>query len=1019
MSSLQALKSRLQKVEEIKKENTQEVTDHSTWIKKIDDLGNKPDDWLQYTRFVKGQVQFTDEERRHSYLSSVYEKAMKAIAFDSNKKNTSYAQLLIDYANLKAEYDTDEAEAMFNHARYNLKGISIVHIAAAQFHLNQGNPQKCKKIIEKAKDVGAQPTELLNIAFKNFTYDKRVLLSEQDIEEALDPKSRQDKENQKPVELLPARKSWLSSSDVQKPKGHQLPARHASGGGQTPVTSASTESQSQQQRDVVASGSASRQQRPSSMGQVSSGTVADPATPEERERITTKPPSGNNRKLGGQPSSSTPDAPHPPGELSMADCMLTLNPLVMVDNTVSFRKPGSIRTRNCSSNSSEDSDTIPMIFETSKTTTRPQHNSTANAAPHSVTKPSLRSSTSVTSATLSAIKPSLRAYNSTPDCKSAGPTSFGSSVRRRPEFGLPMRVKRTSLPQLKEARKGLDEDDEEEEEDNGDIDSSLTGIKPLNLQHMNGSMSKGQDTADSGVFEQCSTEPMEVNHMEHNSTEPMEIDSPVAKKPLRSSVEMQKNNTLSCASKTGPKKNDSQANRLPQNSNPHGYLEPRSARKAQPQSCIQDQLPIQTVPASFPVVQTPSQHGVGYVMSTPSAYSHQFLPQQQQLYSNPSSYPHQPGAGLAACTPVVKPSDILTVNGQVYSILKVVGRGGSSKVYKVINNNKDILAVKSVNLEGADDMTLEGYKNEITLLKRLQYSDKVIKMFDFEYNKAENLLYVVMECGDTDLATLLRTRSKQGGITTALRKFYWEEMLQAVKVLHQEDIIHSDLKPANFLLVEGNLKLIDFGIANAIQQDKTSVIRESQIGTLNFMSPEAILDTCGGKQVDENGKIKQRIKIGVKSDVWSLGCILYNMTYSRTPFQHVTNQFAKLQAIVNPKVEIQFPEVEDALLMDVLKKCLIRDPKDRPSIEDLLAHPYLRKVEENTVPSSCSHTEESLQRVILQLSQANVNSPRSLSAISKGLLAQLQSGKELDVSSLVKKKAPPPVCPPELHPGSR
>jgi serine/threonine-protein kinase TTK/MPS1 len=56
-------------------------------------------------------------------------------------------------------------------------------------------------------------------------------------------------------------------------------------------------------------------------------------------------------------------------------------------------------------------------------------------------------------------------------------------------------------------------------------------------------------------------------------------------------------------------------------------------------------------------------------------------------------------------------------------------------------------------------------------------------------------------------------------------------MLEAVHTVHAERIVHSDLKPANFLLVEGTLKLIDFGIASAIQSDATSVMRESQVHT--------------------------------------------------------------------------------------------------------------------------------------------------------------------------------------------
>jgi serine/threonine-protein kinase TTK/MPS1 len=68
-----------------------------------------------------------------------------------------------------------------------------------------------------------------------------------------------------------------------------------------------------------------------------------------------------------------------------------------------------------------------------------------------------------------------------------------------------------------------------------------------------------------------------------------------------------------------------------------------------------------------------------------------------------------------------------------------------------------------------------------------------------------------------------------------------QQMLKAVHSIHEECIIHGDLKPANFLFVRGSLKLIDFGIAKAIQSDDTTnIYRESRIGTLNYMSPEAL-----------------------------------------------------------------------------------------------------------------------------------------------------------------------------------
>lgn len=97
-------------------------------------------------------------------------------------------------------------------------------------------------------------------------------------------------------------------------------------------------------------------------------------------------------------------------------------------------------------------------------------------------------------------------------------------------------------------------------------------------------------------------------------------------------------------------------------------------------------------------------------------------------------------------------------------------------------------------------------------------------------------------------------------------------MLEAVHVIHEDKIVHSDLKPANFVLVRGELKLIDFGIAKAIANDTTNIQRDQQIGTVNYMSPEAIEETNRG---GPDGK--KVMKLGRASDIWSLGCILYQV----------------------------------------------------------------------------------------------------------------------------------------------
>ena len=109
-----------------------------------------------------------------------------------------------------------------------------------------------------------------------------------------------------------------------------------------------------------------------------------------------------------------------------------------------------------------------------------------------------------------------------------------------------------------------------------------------------------------------------------------------------------------------------------------------------------------------------------------------------------------------------------------------------------------------------------------------------------------------MEYGETDLRSFLENQNKNKAVNMNLIRLLWEQMLHSVNTIHQAKIIHSDLKPANFLFVKGSLKLIDFGIARSVPTDATSVLRDSQVGTLNYISPEALKDVGdekGGKGI--------------------------------------------------------------------------------------------------------------------------------------------------------------------------
>ncbi|KAJ7288376.1 other/TTK protein kinase [Mycena rebaudengoi] len=328
----------------------------------------------------------------------------------------------------------------------------------------------------------------------------------------------------------------------------------------------------------------------------------------------------------------------------------------------------------------------------------------------------------------------------------------------------------------------------------------------------------------------------------------------------------------------------------------------------------------------------------------------QHLQQQQQQYNQ-----------IQGPVPIVGGRTFI-VNRKPYARLDMIGKGGTSRVFRVLSNANELYAIKRVSLDKTDAETMNGYMNEIALLKRLDGNHRIIRLIDSEVKAgpggSKGHLFLVMECGEIDFARLMSDQMKEP-MNMVWVAYYWQQMLQAVHVIHEEKIVHSDLKPANFVLVRGQLKLIDFGIANAIANDTTNIQRDHQIGTVNYMSPEAI----------ELPEGMRRLKVGRPSDVWSLGIILYQMIYGHPPFQHLS-VYQKMKAIPDLEYAIDFPEfaapslpappkqgssrpstppkkldhLKRPVRSDVIasmKSCLCRNPKERAMIPELLEQDWL------------------------------------------------------------------------------
>ncbi|KAM3126149.1 hypothetical protein CJJ07_001441 [Candidozyma auris] len=341
---------------------------------------------------------------------------------------------------------------------------------------------------------------------------------------------------------------------------------------------------------------------------------------------------------------------------------------------------------------------------------------------------------------------------------------------------------------------------------------------------------------------------------------------------------------------------------------------------------------------------------------TPPPPRSSFVTPQQPL---PAKFPHYlvgnqnidraPDSSASGSSGMVedgKRKKIIYVNNSQYEKLELIGRGGTSKVYKVRSlTSKKTYAIKKVAFDQFDESCVKGFKGEIDLLSKLRDQPRVVQLHDYAIN--DGTIYLTMECGELDLAHVLQQRQAMAtALDLSFVRFHAIEVLKCVEAVHEAGIVHSDLKPANFLFVRGIMKIIDFGIANAVPDHTANIYRESQIGTPNYMAPEALVEVNHTLNMSR-GSAANTWKVGKPSDIWSCGCIIYQMIYGRPPYASYAGQ-QRIMAIMNPQVQVHYPAngLGDVPVpksaIELMKKCLVRNPHERWTVQQCLASDFLK-----------------------------------------------------------------------------
>ncbi|XP_021059050.1 serine/threonine-protein kinase Nek4 isoform X6 [Mus pahari] len=257
-----------------------------------------------------------------------------------------------------------------------------------------------------------------------------------------------------------------------------------------------------------------------------------------------------------------------------------------------------------------------------------------------------------------------------------------------------------------------------------------------------------------------------------------------------------------------------------------------------------------------------------------------------------------------------------------YCYMRVVGRGSYGEV-TLVKHRRDgkQYVIKKLNLRNASSRERRAAEQEAQLLSQLKHPN--IVTYKESWEGGDGLLYIVMGfCEGGDLYRKLK--EQKGQLLPESQVVEWfVQIAMALQYLHEKHILHRDLKTQNVFLTRTNIiKVGDLGIARVLENhgDMASTL----IGTPYYMSPELFSNK----------------PYNYKSDVWALGCCVYEMATLKHAF-NAKDMNSLVYRIIEGKLP-PMPKVYSAELAELIRTMLSRRPEERPSVRSILRQPYIK-----------------------------------------------------------------------------